>query len=600
MAAKLKLAPALLALAALVLPASAQANQTLSVTKAGTASGTVSSSPAGIACGATCSFSFADNAVVLLTGTPGANAQAVKWTGCETVTVEKKCKVTMSSAKAITATFDLLKRKLTVTKSGTGTGTVTSSPAGIACGATCSAEYDHGTEVTLTATSGASTEAVKWAGCTSVDGEGKCKVTMSAAKTITATFNVAKQQLKVLKKGLGAGTVTSSPAGISCGSTCSASFNEGATVTLTGAPTGETEAVKWTGCDSVSAEGKCLVTMSSAREVTAIFNVAGPQLTITKFGSGTGTVTSSPAGIECGSACAVNFLKGTTVTLTGTPGTHTEAVKWAGCDTVTAEGKCLVAMNSAHSVTATFNLEPQYIEYSVSVQKKGTGQGTITSVPGGIDCGTDCSETYVNKTRLTLIAEPAPGSVFDYWAGGGCAGTGPCEATIVSSRLIKAHFVAIGNRTLSVSKAGSGTGTVSSSTGAIDCGATCSAEIDAAGKIVLTALPAPGSSFAGWSGACTGTGKCKLAMNEARTVTATFEKAAPPAPQCVVPRLAGKTLARARTALAAAHCSLGKVRKPRGAKLSQLRVRSSAPGAGSVIAAGSKVALKLGRPKPRR
>ena len=585
------------AVALLTLPAVAQANQTLTVEKGGTGTGTVTSSPAGINCGSTCAFAFADNAAVLLTGTSGANTAAVKWAGCDSVNIEGKCKVTMSEARKVIATFDLAKRKLTVSKAGTGTGTVKSSPAGIECGAVCSAEYDHGAEVTLTGVPGANTEAVKWAGCTSVTGENKCLVTMIAAKSVSATFNLAKRQLKVTKGGLGTGTVTSSPAGISCGSTCSFVFGEGQTVTLTGTSGAGTLPVAWSGCDSVNAENKCLVTMSSAKAVGATFNVEGPTLTISRFGSGTGTVTSSPAGIDCGGACAVNFLKGTTVTLTGTPGLHSEAVKWAGCDSVTIENKCLVAMNAARSVIASFDLDPQFVEYTVSVRLKGTGTGTVTSSPGGIECGSDCSETYVSKTNVTLIATPAPGSVFDHWSGGSCAGTGPCEHKINSSRLVNAVFVAVGKRTLSIAKAGTGTGTVQSNLGGIDCGATCSAEYEAGVKVTLKATPVAGSSFTGWSGeGCSGTQACKLMLNEARNVTATFtSNPTPPATKCVVPQLKGKTPARARKALAAAHCSLGVVRKPKGTKLSALRVRSFSPAAGTVLAAGAKVALRLGR-----
>ncbi len=146
------IAPLAMALAALVLPAAAQASQTLTVEKQGAGTGTVTSSPAGISCGATCSFAFADNTLVTLTGTPGANTAAVVWSGCETITVEKKCRVTMSAATKVIATFNIVKRKLTLETKGTGTGTVKSSPAGIECGSAsvCSAEYDNGTEVTLT------------------------------------------------------------------------------------------------------------------------------------------------------------------------------------------------------------------------------------------------------------------------------------------------------------------------------------------------------------------------------------------------------------------------------------------------------------------
>ena len=592
-------APAAALVLLLALPATALASQTLTVEKEGTGTGTVTSSPAGISCDPTCSFSFADNTVVLLTGTPAAGSAPVIWSGCETVTVEKKCKVTMSSAKTVKATFNLLKRQLKVERKGTGTGTVTSSPAGINCGSECSAEYDNGTEVTLTGTPGANTEAVKWSGCTSIDGENHCKVTMTLAKTVTATFNLHKVELKVKKGGLGTGTVTSTPAGIECGSKCSFIFNEGQTITLTGTPTGETEAVKWSGCDSVNAENRCVVAMSGSREVTALFNVEGPQLQVLKLGNGTGTVTSSPAGINCGESCAVNFLKGTTVTLTGTRGLHSEAVKWSGCKEVTTEDKCLVEMDAAKSVTAAFNLEPQWIEYTVTVQLKGTGKGSVTSVPGGIECGADCSEAYLNKTLVTLIAIPAPGSVFDHWGGGGCTGSAPCERKISSSRLVKAVFTAVGNRTLTVAKAGSGQGTVTSKPAGIECGQICSAELDAATKVVLKASANAGSTFTGWSGeGCSGTTTCRVLMNEARNVTATFTASpAPPAPKCLVPQLKGKTLARARGALAAAHCSLGKVRKPRGAKLSKLRVKSSSPAAGTTLPSGAGVSLRLAKPR---
>jgi Divergent InlB B-repeat domain/PASTA domain len=576
----------------LAIPATAQANQTLTVEKAGTGTGTVTSSPVGINCGATCSFSFADNTVVLLTGASAAGSTPVVWSGCETVTAEKKCKVTMAAAKTVKATFDLLKRKLTLTKAGTGTGTVKSSPVGIECPSICSAEYDNGTEVTLTGTAGANTEAVKWAGCTSVDGEGHCKVTMSAAKTVTATFNLRKVELKVAKGGLGTGTVTSSPAGINCGATCSFVFGEGQTIALTGTPTGEAEAVKWSGCDSVSAENKCLVTLTSFREVGATFNVKGPTLTIAKLGNGSGTVTSSPAGLECPSACAVNFKKDQKVTLTGTPGLHAEAVKWAGCDELEA-GQCIVTMSSAREVTALFSLEPQYVEFTVSVNPKGTGTGSVLSFPPGISCPGDCSERYVFKTPVTLIATAGTGSEFAHWAGGSCSGTGPCERKVNSDRTVSAVFSAVGNRTLTVAKAGSGQGIVTSKPQAIECGATCSSELDAATKVALHAIATPGSTFAGWSGeGCSGTGPCKVLMNEARNVTATFAKnPSPPEAKCHVPKLKGKSLAKATRALNAAHCSLGRVRKPKGK--GKLVVASSKPGAGTVRPAGTPVKLRL-------
>jgi hypothetical protein len=75
-----------------------------------------------------------------------------------------------------------------------------------------------------------------------------------------------------------------------------------------------------------------------------------------------------------------------------------------------------------------------------------------------------------------------------------------------------------------------------------------------------------------------------------------------PGAKCIVPKLAGKKLARARAALQAAHCSVGKVQRPRhrkGRRLGPLVVKSSKPSAGTTLAAGSKVNLRLA-PKPRK
>lgn len=433
---------------AVVLPATASASQTLTVTTTGTGTGTVTSSPAGINCGATCSFGFPDNTVVMLTGAPGANTAAVVWTGCKSLNLENECEVTMSAAKAVTAKFDILQRSLKVTKAGSGTGTVTSLPGGIECGVTCSASYVIGTVITLSAVSGPNTLPVTWSGCAKiveVGGEEECEVTMSTAKTVTATFDLKQVQLEVTKSGTGSGTVTSFPSGINCGATCSASFNQDSTVIFTGAS-----------------------------------------------------------------------------------GLHTKAVQWSGCDSVDGNDKCKVKMSAAKAVTATFDLEPGFSLYTLTVTKSGTGSGTVTSSPVGIDCGSSCLTKVLSKTKVTLIATPAPGSVFAHWSGGTCSGTEPCQRNINSSRTVKAVFNATGVRTLTIAMAGSGAGIVKSKAMGIECTASCSPSIAAGAKLSLTAIPATGSTFSGWSGACSGTSTCKVQMSEAHSVTATFAKVPTP------------------------------------------------------------------------
>ena len=94
----------------------------------------------------------------------------------------------MSQARAVTATFSktAVPFALTVTEAGTRTGKVSSSPAGISCPSTCSASYNSGTVVILTATPGTGATFAGWSGaCT---GTGSCSVTMSQARAVTATF----------------------------------------------------------------------------------------------------------------------------------------------------------------------------------------------------------------------------------------------------------------------------------------------------------------------------------------------------------------------------------------------------------------------------
>ena len=84
---------------------------------------------------------------------------------------------------------------------------------------------------------------------------------------------------------------------------------------------------------------------------------------------------------------------------------------------------------------------------------------------------------------------------------------------------------------LSVVRAGGGSGTVTSSPAGINCGTTCSASFTSGTAVTLTASPAAGSTFAGWSGGgCSGTGTCTVTLTAATSVTATFQMLPPAAP----------------------------------------------------------------------
>ena len=90
-------------------------------------------------------------------------------------------------------------------------------------------------------------------------------------------------------------------------------------------------------------------------------------------------------------------------------------------------------------------LNENYQTHMLIVTKPGTGVGTVTSEDGGINCGTDCTETYGHGTMVVLTPKPAQGSVFTGWSGGGCLGTGTCKVTINDAITVTAAFTLSGS-----------------------------------------------------------------------------------------------------------------------------------------------------------
>jgi hypothetical protein len=251
-------------------------------------------------------------------------------------------------------------------------------------------------------------------------------------------------------------------------------------------------------------------------------------LTVTKGGTGTGTVTSTPAGISCGTDCSETVTQGSQLVLTASPAAGSTFAGWGGACTGTAT--CTVTVNAATAVTATFNTVPLV---TLTVTKGGTGGGTVTSNPAGISCGTDCSESVAPGASMTLTATPAAGSTFAGW-GGACTGTATCTVTVNAATAVTATFNTVPLVTLTVTKGGTGGGTVTSNPAGISCGTDCSESVAPGASMTLTATPAAGSAFSGWSGACTGVATCTVTLTAATTVTATFAPTPTTTPQEIV------------------------------------------------------------------
>ena len=353
----------------------------------------------------------------------------------------------------------------------------------------------------------------------------------------SVTITVPERTLTVATRGTnpgpqeGRGYIQSSPSGIDCGwldrTACSRDYLRGTPVTLTATPIDGWTFVRWDG-DCTGTTTTCDVSMEEARDVRAIFEITRIPLTVTKPGNGSGLVTSTPPdyttaefGINCGSTCSARYLDNESVTLTAAAATGSDFAGWSG-DCSGTSTTCTVSMAQARDVEARFTLQKR----ALSVSGTGDGSGSITSSPVGLNCGSTCSADFDYGTEVKLTANPATGSSFTGWGPGACqaSGTSPtCTVTMDQARTAQAGFTLEEQRTLSVTKSATGTGTVASDPAGIDCGSACSEDYDYGTEVTLTATPGPNSKFVGWSGDCSGTSTtCTVAMSQARTVEANF------------------------------------------------------------------------------
>jgi uncharacterized repeat protein (TIGR02543 family) len=164
-------------------------------------------------------------------------------------------------------------------------------------------------------------------------------------------------------------------------------------------------------------------------------------------------------------------------------------------------------MTGDRSVTANFVL----LQFTLTTGVTPSGAGTIAPATGRYNYGTPVSVTTAAAT----------GFQFTGWSGA-CTGTGACSVTMTGDRGVTASFEPVAQQfTLTLAQDGAGTGTVgalpSSSNGTYNAGI----------EVAVTATPGANCKFAGWSGACTGTGPCKVKMDGPRKVTASFALTAP-------------------------------------------------------------------------
>jgi hypothetical protein len=270
--------------------------------------------------------------------------------------------------------------------------------------------------------------------------------------------------------------------------------------------------------------------------VAAVAGWAAPaafaQTTVNASGTGAGAVSVSGFNLNCTIVNGVQaplcttgptIADSATYVITVTAAPNTTVTGFIGCPgsfILNSAGGVCTFMTPGVPVSVTVVMQPK--ASTLVVQKSGTGTATVTSSPGGINCGPACTASFPTNSVVTLTVSLGPGTTFNGW-GGACTPSGrnlTCVVAMTSNNIVSISTSLV-TFPLTVTTAGNGTGTVTSTPAGIVCPATCAASVVAGTTVSLTANPSAGSVFSGFSGACTGM-SCTVTVTSAANVTATF------------------------------------------------------------------------------
>ncbi len=394
--------------------------------------------------------------------------------------------------------------RLTVAVEGERT-LVRSSPAGIACGARCSAVFPAGTIVRLTLVRvDPSFWFERWGGeC--VGDLRTCLVVVDGRRNVRLVLH--RNQVGFGVSVGGPGRVRSSPAGIDCGvghDLCEGSFGQGTKLALT-ATSGAAAAFATWGAPCGKA-ARCVLRVPAEGFATATFRHVY-QYAVAKSGSGQGDVTCQPS---CAGALPSDQV--VTATATAQPGSRFDG--WSGaCSGL--RPVCRFASDGAAQATATFSVgEPSPPVGAVPLVVTSGGSGRISG--GGIDCGSTCATAVASGTVVRLSAKPTASSVFVGWDGD-CSGKAACELTMDGPKSVGAVF-----RRLYVV---SSQGPAISVPRAAGCRGRCK-RLFPSDTLVTLSAPAPPTTVDWFGGDCHGVGpKCRVVSDAELEIGASVSQA---------------------------------------------------------------------------
>ncbi len=292
------------------------------------------------------------------------------------------------------------------------------------------------------------------------------------------------------------------------------------------------------GISGVSAAGAVMtavVQTTGSSGSIPICNLSASPSSITAGSHSTLTASCTPAATSytwtdasCSSTSATCMVAPTTTTTYTVAGTNTSGTGAAARATVTVtsnsstaltNGQIVASLSGAKSAQQFFYIDVPGGATSLTVETSG-GSGDVDIYVRRDSLPTteiyDCSPYVEGNTESCDFSNPTAGRYYILLDG---------YESFSGVSLSASYAAAVSSYTLSVTKSGTGSGTVGSSPAGISCGSACSASFASGTNVTLTATPTTGSTFTGWSGACTGTGSCTVSMTAAQNVTATFANA---------------------------------------------------------------------------
>ncbi len=386
--------------------------------------GRITSDDGGISCRSDCLERYAKGTNVVLTARPNVGASFLRWRGA-CAGQGNPCTLPVNRFTQTSADFS---SEVRVSLAGSGTGSVTASPTGIACPQDCSEVYAVRTQVTLTAVAPTGNYFEGWGGACSGT-QTTCTIFMDDAKDVTANFT-NRIPLTITKVGAGTATYNSDPAGIACSAPCTGLFTPGSTVILSVSPAVDSYVVGITYPGCFQTPQSCIVTMNGPQTVEVWVE---RKWRVSLGMTGSGKVTSNPAGLDCSASCNPYVLPGF-ASFDAEPAPGWRFVRWDGACSSAGFTRCVLQLSADAAISVVFERLP-----SLVVDFQGTGVGTVQST-GGISCNADCEAMVTPPQQVTLTATPAGNSTFGGWSGA-CTGTATtCQLNFTATTTVGATF----------------------------------------------------------------------------------------------------------------------------------------------------------------